>query len=151
ELIDELASRIKAGAFEHVAVESLGIPWELYQRWLKRGEGPKAQEPFLALHRAVRQAKAHARLMAEVQMRTDNPKVWLTQGPGKETDALPGWTAPVKATVPKQNTSRPGDLQPELLQLFSLILEVLSPFPEARKAVAEVLTQHREPKRLPPP
>jgi hypothetical protein len=146
QLIDELAARIKAGAFERVAVESLGILWEDYQRWLKRGEKPNAPALFLALFGAIRQARAHARLMAEIQMRTDNSRVWLVHGPGKETDSLPGWTAPVKANVPQSRKPGQEDTPPELLQLCSLILEVLSPFPEARKAVAEVLTQQAEPK-----
>ena len=96
ETIKELGDRIKAGAFEQMAVQSLGISLETYQKWLNTKGGRRNSLPQ-QLRDEVMRARAHARLMAEMQLRTKEPKSWLLNGPGKPTAELPGWTSPVKA------------------------------------------------------
>jgi len=138
-LVRELCERIKAGAFEQVAAESLGVPFALYRSWLARGRRAGAGRFYRQLAQDVRQALAHARFMAESALRTEAPKVWLLSGPGRETRELPGWTAPAR---PRQQTEAERlDVfsHPEVVALLNDIAKVLLPFPEARTAVLRIL------------
>jgi hypothetical protein len=138
--IAELTNRIKGGAYPHVAAESLGVPAEVFESWITRGEAGKVRKPlYRQLALAVRQAQAHARLMAEMAMRTDDPKTWLTQGPGREASGRPGWTMPIKPVIRNDNRQVNILLEPQLMGIFSAILQILTPFPEARAAVAAAL------------
>jgi hypothetical protein len=139
QLIAELSSRIKSGAFEQVAAESLNLPFDLYQRWLARGQGEKARGLYRDLVQAVQQARAHARLMAEMDLRSKNPKVWLLHGPGKETDDLPGWTAPARPRPGGDGAPLNVLLHPEIVALFRAVLEALRPYPEAHAAVLRLV------------
>jgi hypothetical protein len=138
-LIEELAERIKAGAFEEVAAELLGVPLLLYRHWLARGEGPGARGPCRDLLRAVRQARAQARLLAEMDLRRDAPKVWLLNGPGKDTTDLPGWAAPPRPREHGREAPLNPLEHPEVVALMSAVMEALLPFPDARAAVLNVL------------
>ena len=65
-------------------------------------------------------------------------KVWLLNGPGKQTAELPGWTSPVATCI--QDDRLGSELHSsEMMVLISQILQILAPFPEARVAVAEGL------------
>ena len=139
QLIRDLSERIKGGAFEQVAAESLGVPFDLYQRWLARGRQPRGPRRCRELVRAVRQAKAHARLMAEMDLRANAPKVWLLHGPGKETASLPGWSTPSRAHAADPKAPFDPLQHPEVVALFKAIDEALVPFPEARAAVLRVV------------
>ncbi len=144
ELIRDLCHRIRAGAFEHVASESLGVPVEVYQQWLARGLQPRAGKIYRELYRSVRQARAHARCMAEMAMRSDNPRTWLLHGPGKETEAVPGWSSSPRAA----SLAAAGEQRAELLAVIAAVYQALRPFPDARQAVLAALQQFPE---LPPP
>jgi hypothetical protein len=66
------------------------------------------------------------------------PKIWLIHGPGREADGNPGWSVSVKpaeALVDGRNVL----LDPELMQLFRTLMQVLTPYPEARLQVAQTL------------
>jgi hypothetical protein len=143
QLIGDLCDRVKAGAYEQVAAESLGVPFALYQQWLARGEGRRARSPYRDLVRAMQQARAHARLMAETDMRANNPKVWLLHGPGKETEALPGWTALARPRPGGEAEPLNVLLHPEIVALFNAVLEALLPHPEAHAAVLRLLAEPR--------
>jgi hypothetical protein len=70
--------------------------------------------------------------MAEMEMRRDNPRIWLLQGPGKETPTSPGWSAPPRAATGRGD----GDqLRTQVLALIAGIYQILQKFPEARMAV----------------
>lgn len=146
--IKELCDRLKAGAFDHVACESLGIPYHVYQRWLSLGQQDNPRPLHQELYQAVLQAKAHARFVVEMQMRTEQPKVWLLQGPGRETPTRPGWTTPARSNGRDGRVS-PLHLQPEILALVTAILQTLKPFPEARTALAQTLAATFPPEVLP--
>jgi hypothetical protein len=135
QLIQDLVERIKAGAFEQVAAESLGVPFALYQDWLARGGRPRARPPYRELFAAVRQARAHARLMAEMDLRSSAPKVWLLHGPGRETTDAPGWSSPTRPR--RGGPAEPLNVlrHPEVVALINEIVEALQPYPEARDAV----------------
>jgi hypothetical protein len=145
ELIHEIGLRVQSGAYPHVAAEDVGIPAEMFQVWMERGTRPDARDPYRALAERVRQARAHARVQAEVEMRRTDPKAWLLNGPGKGTPDEPGWSAPVKAQVTREGRTVNVLLDPQMQSLYAAILQVLTPFPEARAAIAAVLEEKTPP------
>jgi hypothetical protein len=139
-LIADICQRIKAGAFEQVAVESLGVPIAAFQGWVRRGQRPRAGGLCRQLVDEVRQARGHARLMAEMQLRQEDAKAWLLHGPGRDCAAQDGW-AGVSAVSRGHKPSAGNDWPEDVLELGAVLLEALTPFPEARVAVAEVLAR----------
>jgi hypothetical protein len=139
-LIGEICQRIKAGAFEQVAVESLGVPFAAFRGWVRRGQRRRASGLCRQLVDEVRQARGHARLMAEMQLRQEDAKAWLLHGPGRDTAAQDGWggiSAASRAHKPADGNGQPD----HVLVLGSVMLQALTPFPEARAALAEVLAR----------
>ena len=138
ELGQQIAAAIRAGGYPHVAAEAFGVPKDVFDDWLKRGNQKNAWEPFRSFALEVRQAFAQARLRAEAASFEKDPKVWLVHGPGRETDRMPGWSVPVKPTeaVPDGHNAL---LDPRLMALFHSVMEVLRPYPEACTKVAEAL------------
>ena len=111
---------------------------EIFDDWFKRGHENGAREPYLTFGREVSEAIAQARLRAEMSVFKDDPKVWLEHGPGRETPTLPGWSGPVKPAE-TQAEERNILLDSEVMQLFRTVMQVLTPFPEARAQVAQAL------------
>ena len=87
---------VRAGGFAHVAAEAAGVPRDLFDEWMRKGEGDRTVKKYRLFAVAVRQAEAQARLGAEVAALKDKPMDWLKAGPGKETAAKPGWSALAK-------------------------------------------------------
>jgi hypothetical protein len=134
KLIRDLCGYIRGGAFEQVACEALGVPEELFRDWLARGQGRQARGLVRELACQVRQARALARVKPEMDMRTEQPQLWLLQGPGKETPDSPGWSAPPRSAGA---TAAPADrTDTELVDFIVALLQALRPFPDARAAVA---------------
>lgn len=132
-----IVSYIRAGSYPEVAAEAAGIPADVFHDWLARAEQPRAAARYRDFADAVRQARAHARLTAEVETRTNKPTDWLKSGPGRETADREGWTGPPRAIT---TSVPPSPLQsPEGQQVFAALLEALTPWPEARAAVAAVI------------
>ena len=77
--------------------------------------------------------------MAEVALCKADPKAWLLNGPGKNSDSLPGWSAPVKGQT-KSDRGVNVLLDPQMQALLGKLLEVLGPYPEAA-AVAAALAE----------
>jgi hypothetical protein len=139
-LIGAICQRIKAGAFEQVAVESLGVLFGKFQGWLRRGQRPRASGLYRQLVHEVRQARGHARLMAEMQLRETDAKAWLLHGPGRDCAAQDGWGA-ISATSRRVMPADASDPPDHVLDLGAGLLQALTPFPEARAAAAEVLAR----------
>jgi hypothetical protein len=138
ELGQQIAAAIRAGGYPHVAAEAFGVPKDVFDDWLKRGNQKNAWEPFRSLALEVRRAFAQARLRAESASYEKDPKLWLVHGPGRETDAQPGWSVPVKpgeASAEGHNAL----LDPQLMALFRTVMDVLRPYPDACTKVAEAL------------
>jgi hypothetical protein len=134
DLIEAICARIKAGAYEWVAVESLGVPWGVYQSWLDKAKQSGRRTLCQRLAASVMQARAHARLRAEMEVREKDVKAWLLQGPGRETATREGWGPAAKVA-----DAQSADNRTRLSELCSLMLKALAPFPEARGAVVEML------------
>jgi len=138
-LIADIANRVQGGAFPHVAAEAAGVPTEVFHDWMERGSQPGAREPYRSLAERVRHAHGHARCMAEIDLHTNNSKAWLLNGPGKNSDSLPGWSTPVKGQPKPERHSVNVLAEPQLQALLTSLLETLSPYPEARAALATAL------------
>jgi len=130
---------VRAGGFAHVAAEAAGIPRDLFDEWMRKGEGDRPVKKYRLFAVAVRQAEAQARLGAEVAALKDKPMDWLKAGPGKETAARPGWSALAK---PRAGGDKPTPtlLDPGVQAFLRTLLSALEAYPEARAAVAKVLT-----------
>jgi hypothetical protein len=135
---EQIAGAIRAGGYPHVAAEAFGVPKEIFDDWLKRGNEKDPWEPFKSFALAIREAFAQARLRAETAEFKKDPKLWLIHGPGREREQQPGWSVSVKPAAPSDE-ARNALCDPELMQLFQKVLEVLRPFPEARQRVAQAL------------
>jgi hypothetical protein len=137
-----IVAYIRAGGFPHVAAEAAGVPRTVFMTWLRRGEKPKAAAHYRAFYEAVLQARAEARMRAEIAAFKNRPLDWLRSGPGKEKPDNPGWTGNVKAATGQG----PGDamLQPWMQQLVASLLGVLAPYPEARAALASALAEQAD-------
>jgi hypothetical protein len=91
-LQQQILAGIRAGAYPHVAAEARGISRRDFRRWLRRGSGRNAREPFAGFAVEVRSAAAQARLRAEITVLEENARIWLEHGPGREFPGNPGWT-----------------------------------------------------------
>ena len=96
EIEKMILAYVRAGGFTHVAAEAAGVPRDLFDAWMRKGEGKRPPKVYRLFAVAVRQAEAQARLGAEVAALKDKPMDWLKAGPGKETAARPGWSALAK-------------------------------------------------------
>ncbi len=94
EIQRTIVEYIRAGAFDYVASQAAGIDVSTFRRWMERGKGGRA--PYKAFAAAVAQARAEARVAAEIEVRRDNPLAWLRFGPGRERPDAPGWTQSVR-------------------------------------------------------
>jgi hypothetical protein len=142
ELVRDILAFIRAGSFPHVAAEAAGLPREVFDHLLRLGlrRGKSERDKLCRkLRDGVMQARAQARLAAEVAMLKDDPGRWLTQGPGRVTEGSPGWSVPVKAVPRREHPQVDVLLHPELQGLFRGLLEVLSPYPDARSVVVQAL------------
>jgi hypothetical protein len=93
---------------------------------------------------AVLEAAATARVFAETKVFESNPLAWLKHGPGKETPERSGWTTSAKPYAPRHQPGTDVDLMnPRLQRYFATILQVLTPYPEVRSAVAAALTEQK--------
>ena len=138
ELTGQIASAIRAGGYPHVAAEAYGVPKDVFDDWLKRGNTTNAWEPYRSFAFEIRQAFAQARLRAEMAGYEKDPKAWLIHGPGRESEQRPGWSVSVHA-VEATPESHNALLDPDIIKLFRTVLKVLEPFPEVRSHVAQAL------------
>ena len=135
-LTEKIVASLRAGAFPEVAAEAWGVAKDTFNDWVRLGgEGDRRYVAFTA---DVRQASAQARLRAEMEMFKEQPRYWLQFGPGREAGDLPGWTSAVK---PRPVSSREPNflLSAEFRRLGRQLLEILSPWPDAREKAATML------------
>ena len=114
EVSAQIVAGIRAGGYPHVAAEAWGVPKDVFDDWLERGNRKNAWEPYRSFARDVRQAFAQARLSAEMAGFKKDPKLWLVHGPGRESEQRPGWSVSVKPTEASAETHNVL-LDPELM------------------------------------
>jgi hypothetical protein len=140
EIQSSICAYIRSGAFPHIAAEAAGVPQEVFDDWLRIGSaGKKSPRRYRRFASAVKQAMAHVRLRAEIRVLDADPKTWLTQGPGRHRARRPGWSGMVRPTEEADDQTPNLLADPALSRLMARLSEVLAPFPEARKAVADIL------------
>jgi hypothetical protein len=129
-----ILASIRAGGYPHVAAQAYGVSCERFRRWTRRGR----------LARCVLEASARARLKAEMDTYESDRRFWLRHGPGKETERLPGWSAPAKHIF--NAAGEGGNLMssPEFQNAVTRLLTGLDPMPEARAVAAAALDGGRK-------
>jgi len=130
-LTASIVSFIRSGCYDWTAAASAGVPRELFEDWLRRGQA--GEEPYRELAAEVAQARAQARAKAEIEAFRLDPLFWLRHGPGRETPEAPGWSTPVKPMGASEEADALAS--PALLQLLAVLDEALRDHPEARDKV----------------
>lgn len=92
ELRQRILSSIRAGGYAHIAAQAWGVSERLWRRWLARGRRAGAAEPYASFYQEVQQARAQARLKAELDALQKDPRFWLKTGPGKDPGEGPCWS-----------------------------------------------------------
>jgi hypothetical protein len=139
EIESQIISFIRSGGYPWVAAEGAGIPRRVFGQWMRRGVKARGGSLYRRFYEQVMQARAQARLAAEVETRKKDPRYWLSHGPGREHAGAPGWTNPPKAQRAVKRKSEEVVLSEKFLRLVGPTLRALAPFPEARAAVAREL------------
>lgn len=91
ELYARMLQFIRAGAYDYQVAQAIGIDHTTFAAWMRKGAASHGG-PYRKFYREVSQARAQCRILAEVSVRQDDPKYWLTHGPGKTRAGQPGWT-----------------------------------------------------------
>ena len=143
EIEAKIVAYVRAGGYAHIAAEAAGIPREVFEEWMRKGEAKRPNKTYRLFAETVRRAEAQARLNAEVAAFKNKPMDWLKAGPGKETTATPGWSALAK---PRAGAEKETSLLMDagVQTLLRMLLQVLEPYPDARAAIAGVLAELRE-------
>ena len=136
-LQERIVASLRAGGYPTIAAQAWGVPPRVFRVWLRRGESAHPLEPYRGFAIAVREAIAQARLRAEMTIFESQPRLWLQNGPGRETADTPGWTTAVKPT-PKRDGSDALSLA-AFRKIAAGISKTLGPYPEASAAVADWL------------
>src|SRR5262249_62386089 len=77
EVTQIICGYVRHGGSPDVAAEAAGIPVEVFQRWMTKGQAQKAREPYRSFASQVRQALAQCRMIAEANVRKKDPILWL--------------------------------------------------------------------------
>jgi hypothetical protein len=90
---------IRAGAFEWVAAQAAGVGPATFFRWMQQGARTRGRRRFREFRESVLQARAEARVAAEVEVAKTDPLSWLLCGPGRDRPGEPGWTRQSNVTL----------------------------------------------------
>lgn len=118
KLIKAICKHIRAGCFDYIACEAVGIGQRTFYDWLADAEKVDADPLKVQFSQAIARARAEARQDAEARVFTDKPDTWLLRGPGRERPGRPGWASEntvnlnpgemvIRLTWADENTSDP--------------------------------------------
>ena len=93
-----ICAAIRAGAFDYIAAEAYGVGRTTFYTWMQKGEDEAEDEIYREFRNDVEEARAQARLGAELEVRKGNALAWLRLGPGRDRKHAPGWTEQVEIT-----------------------------------------------------
>lgn len=128
ELQNDIVSFIVAGGFPHDAATAAGLPRDVFDCWMRRGERFKARGRYRAFARAVREAEGKACLNAQTKVSAAKPNDWLKARAAKDGQG-------------KSGRIEAGKLWGEVFDLFGRCAQQLAPYPEARAALADWLNR----------
>jgi hypothetical protein len=144
ELQQRTISYIRAGAFDWVAAEANGVGRFIFWEWIKRGEDTHSVRPpteqYAQFAQAVREARAEARLSAEVEVKRGEPLSWLMKGPGRDRSGEPGWASP-SDTHQVEAAQSSGPTWAQWAALRTQLLAILLKYPDVHQAAAQVFQQ----------
>jgi len=140
EVSQRIFGAVRAGGYPYIAAEAYGVAKAVFDDWLAKGNGAGAAEPYRELATGVRQAAAHARLIAEIASHGSDPKIWLVNGPGRETLERPGWSVCVRPMASARHGRNAFD-DFECMRLVQFVLNVLEPIPDVRLRMADKLKE----------
>jgi hypothetical protein len=107
EIQERILELIRAGVYDFIAAEAVGISERTLREWIQRGEGLHPTRPatrkLRRFAREFRQAKAEARASAEIRVYRDNPVRWLSYV-GRAKPGREGWTHPPETQAPDTAT-----------------------------------------------
>lgn len=94
ESYSQMIQYVRLGCYDWVAAQSIRITPETFARWMRIGSTSKKKKDaeYRQFYTDVSQARAYARMIAEVNVKKDSPSTWLRCGPGRTKPNLPGWT-----------------------------------------------------------
>src|SRR3954449_11155033 len=95
-LQEQIVAAIRAGAFPHVAAQAFGVSRRTFEKWRRLGRCNEGDAEFFSFASAVSEAIAQARLRAEMEVFTEQPRIWLQHGPGRDASDCAGWTVAIK-------------------------------------------------------
>ena len=101
----QIVSFIRAGGYDWLAAAAAGVPPAVFGDWMHRG-ATRPRQPYRHFYQEVEQARAQARLSAEIEARQKDPRYWLSHGPGREAPGAPGWTMPVRAAAARASQAK---------------------------------------------
>lgn len=145
---------ITQGVYDYVAAEAMGISHRTWMTWKQRGETDERLNKntlYRQFYRDISTASARARLLAELEVRRDDPKFFLTHGPGKPKRSRPGWSPrieiggvedmPVEVEVREGQTDELHDEVSTMATVLSLMEEMGFATPTDAGKVAKRATQ----------
>jgi hypothetical protein len=108
------------------------------------GAGRSDNPLYRLLHETVREARAQARLTAEITVFKADPRAWLREGPGRETPSVPGWSSPTRPVYRGEDEAT-GPPDEQILAFCGELLRVLEGDPQAHAAARAVLAEFAGP------
>lgn len=90
---------VKAGAYHKDAARAAGVTDCTWRRWLDRGKRDFERNKntvFCQLFRVIDKAEGEALVIHSVRAVQDDPKFFLTHGPGKSRPGREGWSPSIK-------------------------------------------------------
>jgi len=91
-----IAKYVRAGAFDYVAAEAVGITAQTFCNWMRWGE--KGNPRYVSFFESITKAHAEARVTAEARVFQERPEAWLGKGPGRSKPGRDGWTERTEVT-----------------------------------------------------
>jgi len=119
DVYDQIMRFVAAGAFGWVSAQAAGVSVVTFNKWLARGRLDAERNRgsiYREFYTDLMRAQATARLQVELKVKNEDPKFWLTHGPGKTRRGEPGWTEtlamggaeeldPISLSIDSHNTS----------------------------------------------
>ena len=140
EIVRTITAYIRSGAYPAVAAEAAGVDAATFAHWMQLGAKRRGPRRYRELRAAVVAAAAQARVTAELAVFADDPRTWLTKGPGREREGAAGWSGVVKPLVAlTENKTVNLMADPAAAALLTMLLAALAPYPEARRAAIDAL------------
>lgn len=134
-LTELIAKGIRSGGYPHVVAQARGVSPNVFDDWMRRGRKSGAREPYRTFATVILEAYAQARLLAEAVVFKDDPKMWLRQGPGRETGDNLGWSSAVRPRTAESSADFNALACEKAMEIIRGLLDVLVLYPEARQAL----------------